>query len=214
MNDSIENTTSGAPEQPDEAISFLQGGNIPGLDLVKGFKRFGGDEKAYIQIMRVFTINSGKLLSFFDSISKDDIEEYETKIHSMRGTCGSICADTLADMATELEKAAKESDWDYISKHNKQFADGVRALINDLDDFIASIDSRIQKPIRDKPDTAALKTLQIACTNYDMDGVDAVMEELTVYSYESDGGLIDWLQENIEMMNFPEVVERLTEITT
>jgi len=216
MNDSIKSTniTSGASEQPVEAVSLLQGETIPGLDLAKGFKRFGGDESAYVHIMRTFTLNTRKLLDFIESVGKDDIEEYEIKVHSMRGSCGSICASELADMATELEKAAKDRDWDYISTHNKPFADGVRNLINDLEDFLVSLDSRIQKQTKEKPDTEALERLQIACTNYDMDGVDAVMEELSAYSYESDDGLIDWLHENIEMMNFPEVVEKLSDIIT
>ena len=216
MNDSIENTngTTDSPEQPAEAVSLLQGKTVPGLNFKKALRRFAGDESAYVHILRTFTMNTRKLLVFIDSFGKEDIEEYEIKVHSMRGSCGSICADELADTATELEKAARDSDWDYISTHNKIFADGVRTLINDIDDFLVSIDSQTQKVSREKPDNAALKKLQIACTNYDMDGVDAIMEELDVYSYDSDDGLIDWLHENIELMNFPEVVERLSDITT
>ena len=215
MNDSIENTnsTSGVPEHPAKVESLLQGETVPGLNFKKAIRRFAGDENAYVHILRTFTINTRKLLAFIDSFGKDDIEEYEIKVHSMRGSCGSICADELADMATELEKAAGKRDWDYIEIYNKKFADGVRTLINDLDVFLVSIDSRAQKMTKEKPDAAALKKLQIACTNYDMDGVDAIMEELAVFSYESDDGLIDWLHENIEMMNFPEIVERISEIT-
>ena len=215
MNDFNESTsnTSSASEQPAEAVQLLQGVTIPGINLAKGYKRFGGDESAYIHILRTFTLNTRNLLAFIDAINEDDIEEYAIKVHSMRGSCGSICADALADMATELEKAAEKRDWDYISTQNKIFADGVRNLINELDDFLATVDYRIKKMIKNKPDTAALKKLQIACTNYDMDGVDAIMEELDVYIYESDDGLIDWLHENIELMNFPEIVERLSEIT-
>jgi len=213
MNDSIENTNS-ASEQSAETVSLLQGKTVPGLNFKKALRRFAGDESAYVHILRTFTMNTRKLLVFIDSFGKEDIEEYEIKVHSMRGSCGSICADELADMATELEKAARDSDWDYISTNNKIFADGVRTLISNIDDFLISIDSQTQKMSREKPDNAALKKLQIACTNYDMDGVDAIMEELDAYSYESDDGLIEWLHENIELMNFPEVVERLSEITT
>ena len=183
---------------------------VSGLDAERGLRRFAGDEEAYIYVLRTFTANTYKLLAFFDSFSKDDIEEYEIKVHSLKGSSASISADELAEIASELEKAASARDWDYISKHHPQFVSAIRDLLAGLEEMLAVIDSESKKENKDKPDPAALKKLQTACDNYDMDGVDAVMEEMLKYNYESDDGLVDWLQENIELMNFSEIVERLS----
>ena len=209
-NNKSNNGISNRPAQPVETLSLLQGMSVPGLDMVKGVVRFIGDEKAYIHVLRTFTVNTRKLLTFFDSMSSDDIAEYEIKIHSLRGSSASISADSAASMATELEKAAIAKDWEYISTHNKRFTDDIRELLSGIDDLLTTIDSLNQKEKKDKPDAAALQRLQIACDNYDMGAVDTVMEELTAYSYESDNGLVEWLNENIELMNFSEVVERLS----
>jgi len=204
------NTLVNESDQSGETVSKLQDKVVPGLDMIKGVKRFIDDEDAYIHVLRTFSVNTRNLLAFFDSVTKDDIVEYETKVHSMRGSSASICADSLASKATALENAAIERDWDYILEHNKPFTDDVRALVTGLENLMIALDSQSQKPKKDKPDPEVLKKLKTACDNYDMDDVDDAMDEITSYMYESDDGLVAWLQENIELMNFSEVVERLT----
>ena len=204
------NTLVNESDQSGETVSKLQDKVVPGLDMIKGVKRFIDDEDAYIHVLRTFSVNTRNLLAFFDSVTKDDIVEYETKVHSMRGSSASICADSLASKATALENAAIERDWDYILEHNKPFTDEIRALVTGLENLMIALDSQSQKPKKDKPDPEVLKKLKTACDNYDMDDVDDAMDEITSYMYESDDGLVAWLQENIELMNFSEVVERLT----
>jgi len=183
---------------------------VSGLDAEKGIKRFAGDEEAYLFVLRTFMVNTHKLLAFFNSFSKDDIEEYEIKVHSLRGSAASISADELACMATDLEEAAIKKDWDHISANNAKFTDTIRNLLAGLEEMFEKIDSGTQKNKKDKPDPDALNKLKTACENYDMNRVDEVMDELTAYNYESDDGLVEWLQENIEMMNFSEIVEKLS----
>jgi len=38
------------------------------------------------------------------------------------------------------------------------------------------------------------------------------MEEIEMYEYETDNELSNWLRENIDLINFAEVVERLDNI--
>ena len=204
------NTPADGSGQSGEAVSKLQGMVIPGLDMIKGVKRFIDDEDAYIYILRTYAVNTRNTLAFFDSINKENIVEYETKIHSMRGSSASICADSLAGKATALETAAIKGDWDYILEHNRSFVDEARALVTNIENLMISLDSRSQKPEKDKPDPEVLEKLKAACESYDMDEVDAAMEELTGYNYKSDDGLVVWLQESIDLMNFSEVVERLS----
>ena len=46
--------------------------------------------------------------------------------------------------------------------------------------------------------------------NFDTSGADAIMSEIDEYQYESDDGLTDWLRDNVDVMNFEEIVKRLT----
>ena len=40
-------------------------------------------------------------------------------------------------------------------------------------------------------------------------GLDTAMEEIERYEYESDGGLVLWLRENADKMNFIQIRENL-----
>jgi hypothetical protein len=115
-------------------------------------------------------------------------------------------------LAADLERAAKTCEMEYIYKHNQAFLDVARRLISDIESMLASLDVDDEKEIIDKPDIITLKKLIIACDAYDMDRVDAAMDELTSYQYEADDGLVDWLRENVDMMNFDEIVEKLRDV--
>ena len=45
-----------------------------------------------------------------------------------------------------------------------------------------------------------------------MGEVDAVMEEITKYQYKSDDGLVEWLRENVDLVNFDEIVQKLSDL--
>ena len=76
--------------------------------------------------------------------------------------------------------------------------------------MLEELDADNQKPKKDKPDTVTLSRLRKACDNYDMGGVDAALEELELFTYESDNDLVVWLRVNAEQMNFGEIINRLS----
>jgi len=195
-------------------ISLLHGKEVAGLNITKGIKNFGGNEEAYIQVLRTYATNSRKVLAKLSAVDKDSMDDYEIVIHGIKGSSASICADSLASLAKKLEVAAKAGDWTFISGQNKQFIDEAGELIENLDIMLASIDSESPKPAKDKPDSALFRKLITSCETYDMGGVDAAMDEISSYCYENetDNDLVKWLHENVEQMNFSEIVERLSDM--
>ena len=193
-----------------EKISFLNDKKVAGIDFSKGIKRFGGYEETYLEILRAYVINNRKILSTISEIKKEGIKSYEITIHGIKGSNYSICADDLGDAAKRLEQAAKENDWDYINENNMPFIEDSRKLMSDLDELFESIDTEADKHAKVKPDVIALTDLRTACDTYDMDAVDAAMEEINRYRYKSDEGLVDWLQENVDQMNFSDIVDKLS----
>jgi len=137
------------------------------------------------------------------------MKSYEITVHSIKGSSFGICADAVGRLAADLERAAKELDFAYIKKHNGPFISIARKLVFDIDELLTSIEADSQKQEMDKPDAEVLERLSAACAAYDMDGVVAAMDELLVYRYESGGDLVDWLRENVDLMNFDEIVERI-----
>jgi len=188
--------------------SILRSNRIEGLNIDKGIKRFGGQEESYIEILRAYSKNTKKILTTID-FDPDEVKDYEIIIHGLKGSNYSICADDLGDFAKKLEEARKTGDKDFVKKHNPLFIKASNKFISNIDLIFPPVDQEKCKAEKDKPDETVLSKLLTACDEYDMDGVDEAMDEITEFKYKSDEGLADWLQENVDQMNFSKIVEKL-----
>ncbi|MCL2081127.1 MAG: response regulator [Oscillospiraceae bacterium] len=183
---------------------------IEGLDIAKGLERFSNDAETYLKILHSYTVSIRSLLGMDEVIGEDTLAGYKIAAHSIKGTSLDIFAEPIGRKAAELEQAAKDGDLSYINSHNPAFLKSVRKLIRDIEDMLAAVSAKHKKPVKDKPDGDALSRLAEACETYSMDGADAAMAEIDRYQYDSDGGLADWLRDNVDKMNFPQIVEKLS----
>jgi hypothetical protein len=111
-----------------------------------------------------------------------------------------------------LERAAKAGDFRFVSEQTGEFIIKAEELINSLAGALESTAGGNEKPQRDMPDAETLKHLREACEGYDMDGVDTAMSELEKYDYGSQPELVPWLREHVNMMEFQQILDRLTEL--
>jgi len=185
--------------------------NIIGLDVAKGIKRYKGDVETYTKILRSYVAGLRSMMGSNNTVTKDDLQDYKLKVHSIKGTSYDILADSIGKKAEDLEIASVTGNMDYINKNNPILHDEVMKLVDDIETVLEQTNKSISKPKKDKPDVRYLKLLHTACEKYDIDNAEAAMSELDEYQYESDEGLIDWLRDNIDMMRFPQIVERLSE---
>jgi len=183
---------------------------VAGINIARGLSRFYGDKTAYVDVLRSFAKNTVPLLTAAMNVNNNNLVEYATVIHGIKGSSSGICADETAGIADALESAAISGNYDYIVTHNANLIKTVHRLIADIELMLGELNTDNQKPIKDKPDISALSSLLQACRDYEMRTVDAVLEEMEAYDYKADGELVIWLRENVEMMNFDEIVERLT----
>jgi len=185
--------------------------DISGLNINKGLSRFYDDKEAYVDVLRSYAKNTIPLLEASRSVNNENIKDYATTVHGIKGSSNGICAEETATIAEGLEKAAIAGDFDYITANNGKLAETANKLISDINEMLNEIDADNQKPKKDKPDSDILSRLRQACEDYEMSNVDAALDELEEYDYESDGELVVWLRENAEQMNFDEIVERLSD---
>jgi len=183
---------------------------IAWLDVEKGIRRFGGDKESYMQILRSFAASARSLLTVVRGVTEDTLANYAINVHGIKGSSRSICAEIIGDMAEEMEKAAKAGDFAFVNEHNGDFIKTVDDLIRDIDDLLNKMLSENPKPKKGKPDMETLSALLAACKEYDMDGVDAAMEKMECFEYESGEDLAAWLRANVDCMNFAQIEEKLT----
>jgi HPt (histidine-containing phosphotransfer) domain-containing protein len=197
-------------ETPQEIPEWVLSGELEGIDTQKGFERFNRDAESFLNILRSYSINTPTILDSIKDVNKDNLADYAIEVHGVKGSSRGICAEAVGAKAEALEKAAKQGDIDFVTANNADLIEAAVKLINRIKDLLNKITAETPKPKKDKPDRLVLSKLLAACEQYNMDEADSAMKEIDSYEYESDEGLALWLRENVEMMNFSEIKEKLT----
>ncbi|MCL2708745.1 MAG: ATP-binding protein, partial [Defluviitaleaceae bacterium] len=189
----------------------LRSMNVEGLDLIDGVKRFGGDEESYASVLRTYASSTKNLLESIGFVDASNANDYEITVHGIKGASKNICAEVVGEMAEKLEAAAKSKDYGFINGRTKQFKEAALALIGRINGLLASFDRDSKKPAMDAPERSALARLCAACDSFDMNEAYEIMDGINSHKYENDGGLVEWLNANLQSVNFIGIVSRLTE---
>ena len=183
---------------------------VDGLDVRKGLERFGGDKATYLDVLQSFVTHTRPLLETVAKVSRDSLNSYAITIHGMKGSCRGICAERAGDQAEALELAAKDGDLDFVQEHNAVFIATASKLLDDLQAAVSELREKEEKAKKERPDAQMLEKLLAACKNCDVAAIDETIKEIDCFEYESDGGLVAWLKENVDQMNYDEIVQRLS----
>ncbi|MCL2242902.1 MAG: ATP-binding protein [Treponema sp.] len=193
-----------------ERNSQLLNMEITGLNISKGIARFDGKEEVYLEVLRSYLESITSMLENIETVDENSLDSYKIKVHGIKGTSMDIYAEDIANEARALENAAKSGDYKYIREHNSSFVENARNLLAEIDNLFINLESKRNKPKKDKPDMEILKKLMTACNDYDMDGADAAIADLEEYVYEADDGLVEWLRFNIDRMHMEEITQKLS----
>ncbi|MCL2055267.1 MAG: response regulator [Oscillospiraceae bacterium] len=189
--------------------SLVSSKKIDGLDIIKGLERYHGDEETYLKILRSYAGSVRAMLGTIEAVGQDELADYKITVHGIKGASFDIFAEQIGQKAKALEAAAASGDLDYVTQHNSDFLEAAHGLLDSLDDIFRSA-NETAKPEKLKPDDETLLKLLAACKVYDMDGADAAMDEIDAYRYTADDGLALWLRENVDIINFEEITQRLS----
>jgi signal transduction histidine kinase len=184
---------------------------IKDIDLAKGLERFGGDADVFLQVIKSFTTNTKLTLDIMKEVDEGNLAEYAIHVHGVKSSCRGICAEVMGSRAEALEKAAKAGDLANVTANNPSFIEDVLKMIANIEEVLSSKTEKIEKPKKEKPYMEALEKLKNACDNYQIEEIDKVIKEIECFEYTADDGLVYWLRENIDQMNFMEIVEKLAE---
>ena len=214
-------------KNPVNTGKLLSGVSVEGLDIIRGLKRYQGDEGTYLSILRSFTSGLDSILDSIETFisgdfniekfnsedfNSEDLNDYMMKVHGVKGAGQDIFAEQIGRLAADLEDAAKSGDISFIISNNPVFTEISRKFVSDVKKVFAEIDSKKPKDNIDKIDRDILEQLLSACQQYNIDSAEAAMAEIDKYQYETDDELACWLKTKIDMVAFSEIEERLSEI--
>ncbi|GMO59224.1 MAG: hypothetical protein Ta2G_19110 [Termitinemataceae bacterium] len=179
---------------------------IDGINYNEGLRRFG-DEKVYFEIMKSFAETTPAILEDMKTVTSETIEGYAINVHGIKSTARAIGAMELGRMAEELEHMAKERRVEFTKINNVSFLQEAEILISEINNFLQlQNENKIAKEKKTKPDKKVLDMLRIACTNYDVENVDKLIEQLDMYEYKSDSDLIRQIKGKLNLSMFEDVV--------
>jgi len=183
---------------------------IEGINICKGLERFNGDKETYMQVLESFSTNTPLLLNTMKNINADSLADYTIKVHGIKSSCRGICAEEAGAQAETIEKLAKAGNLDAVKTNHPLLAENILKLIINIKASLNAENKKTQKIKKDKPYKEALEKLSAACGAYKAEDIDVTIKEIECFEYTDDNGLVLWLRENIDQMNYSEVVERLS----
>jgi signal transduction histidine kinase/DNA-binding response OmpR family regulator/HPt (histidine-containing phosphotransfer) domain-containing protein len=204
--DTVSELVETTDDSADRAISILNAEAIDGLDMHKALERFSGNEAALSDVLGSYTASTPALLtSLHELLMAGKLADYSIVIHGIKGSSYGIFAQQVAQAAADLEIAAKAEDLATVRAAHPDFERAAAKLIHDIQAVLDTIDAAVSKPAAAEPDPALLQELRAASAAFDMDRVDAVMEQLEALQYERGAALIVWLREQVDNMTFEEI---------
>ena len=185
---------------------------IDGIDMGKVRERYPG--KASLDVLRAWCIHTPvlleKLRACVEKSLPETIEDYIINIHGLKGSSNGIFAASIGKKAEDLEEAAHRKDFQLIAAGNEPLVKEAYLLHQNLEKLLACLAATAEaKPLASSPDTVLLTQLLAACKQYKSSLMEEILDKLEAYQYESGGELLSWLREQIDMLEYAAIQERL-----
>jgi signal transduction histidine kinase/FixJ family two-component response regulator/HPt (histidine-containing phosphotransfer) domain-containing protein len=194
---------------------WLLGRRTGSVDFAAALVLYGNSGASFMPILKSFISHTPFLLEqMADHLKKDALPDYVIKVHGLKGACNTICAGETADIARELEMAAKKGSRDFVKTHHEILEKKTRALVEELAALVAEWEDAQPKTaveLRAAPDRELLLRLHAAAAEFKASGVEDNLRELEQYSYERGDELIRRLREEAENFDYDRIQKELDE---
>ncbi len=125
---------------------------IAGVDVEKGISLFGGDRKAYMNILQViYQDGQKKLIRFQELLNAKDYTNYTIEAHALKGVCASVAAYPLSEHAKAHEMAGKEGRYDFIDGDAEQLLIEYEQLLQAIQPYVDTKEEVAEVPTEGAP---------------------------------------------------------------
>ncbi len=119
---------------------------IPGLNIENALGRMNNKRKLYLSILEKFYTNNQNFISEIKaSLEKEDYETAQRLIHTIKGVCGNISADSLHENTKLVEASIREKDLEKIESGLNELDTELKELFENISaqlDFRAKVESQ------------------------------------------------------------------------
>ncbi|MCL2185536.1 MAG: ATP-binding protein [Treponema sp.] len=140
-------------KEQEKNISLL---DISGVDTKIGIARTGGRIESYLSVLAAFINDYEEKLTFFTTMpNAESLKMFTIQVHALKSAAAYIGASDVSAQALALEKAGKESDFEFIEKNLNRFSSDLAVLITN----IQNAKNIYNESLSQKTDTDHLKPL-------------------------------------------------------
>ncbi|MBF0287076.1 MAG: response regulator [SAR324 cluster bacterium] len=170
---------------------------LPGLQIKTGLIRVGGNQKTYLDILKMFQKNQGQAIQEIqNSLQNQKIEQAVRQAHTLKGVAGNIGA-------MELYETAKQLETDIREKENKIPEALLTSTHIHLQQTCASIEALLPVPQKQESTSAH---------SADPDKVEQLFNELRELLEENDTDALGVLEELQELLQGSEAGPKLEKL--
>lgn len=108
-------------------VSLANLQQIDGINASQGLTNCMDDEELYLSIITMYVEQVEEYLpQLIKAVSDNNLTDYGNLAHSIKGASASVGAETVQQLAAQLEQAGKQQNTSEIEQHHEQFM----ALLN------------------------------------------------------------------------------------
>ena len=183
---------------------------IDGVDVRQGLVMTGGSVERYLSILATYHGDGlARVPELRSTLEQGDLGLYATYVHALKSASASIGAVEVADLAKQLEMAAKRGDADFLQQHTEAFLRDFTKILENIGYIITAQHSG--SPAESLSDTelqTALHELKEALDTLDGVAADALLGRLRKHkSDETTAEAIRQIADHVLLCDYDEAVE-------
>ena len=173
------------------------------------------DEKFYLKLLHEFTdAYVTKRQEMDKHYQQSDFYNYRIQVHALKSSARLIGADTLSEMAKNMEEAANNLDGVYMQEHHMELLTKYCEVKEQIQEVIAPGEREAKKPLTEVPKEVLLgklKQLKKSLDSYDIDQAEAMILEMSDMEYQgkSVGTLLQDVGQDVEEFEYTAAAERV-----
>jgi HPt (histidine-containing phosphotransfer) domain-containing protein len=99
------------------------------INEVVGLKYYLENTDLYLKILKSYATSIRPMITILQDFSSENLHEYRSTVHAIKGASLGIYAEKLSEMAKQLQFAADEGKLEFIKGNNENFIQSVLKLI-------------------------------------------------------------------------------------
>ena len=181
-------------EQQEETLKEISADS--NINYSKGLVYTGGNKAVYLEVLKVYAGNGEVAKESLDKrFEEENWADYVIEVHALKSSSLSVGAETLSELAKELELAGKEGNYSLIKEKHAELSELYKEVVLEAYQYLEANGVVIQDICEDE-DTQELNTItseqftdyieriKVACDNFDGDEVAFIADEMCKCSFK------------------------------